>query len=262
MSGDAPLRVERRGPVALLTLDRPQAMNALSEALRLGLADAVNALALDPDIRVLVLTGAGGRAFCAGLDLKELGARPRAANAGKTRETDPVLALESFPRPTLAAVNGVAVTGGLELALACDVCLAADTARFADTHARVGILPGWGLSQKLSRLIGSQRARLMSFSGAYVGAAEAADWGLVARVLPAAELLPAALSLAEDMASADPEFIARLKSLIDDGFALPYGEARALETARNADWNAAQTPEALEARRAAVLARGRAQTGG
>lgn len=257
----SPLRIERRGAVALVAMDRPEAMNALSAALRKALADAFSALDADPEVRAVVLTGAGHRAFCAGLDLKELGREPRAASAGKDKGNDPVRAIQAFRRPVIAAVNGVAVTGGLELALACDVVLASEAARFADTHARVGILPGWGLSQRLPRLIGPQRAKLMSFSGRYVDAATAHDWGLVAQLHAPADLLPAALGLAEDMASADPEFIARLKSVVDDGYASTFAEGLALESDRNADWNAAQTPGALEARRAAVMARGRAQSG-
>jgi enoyl-CoA hydratase len=258
----SPLTIERRGPVALVTLNRPEAMNALSSALRQAIADAFNALDSEPEIRVVVLTGAGDRAFCAGLDLKELGSRERAADAGKTPENDPVRAIEAFSKPVIAAVNGVAVTGGLELALACDVALASETARFADTHARVGILPGWGLSQRLPRLIGPQRAKLMSFSGRYVDAGTAQAWGLVAQLHAPEALLPAALDLAEDIAGADPEFIARLKSVVDDGYATTFAEGLALESDRNADWNAAQTPEALESRRQAVIARGRAQSAG
>ncbi|MGM0585065.1 MAG: enoyl-CoA hydratase [Pseudomonadota bacterium] len=260
-AADAPLRVERRGAVALVTLDRPGAMNALNAALRQGIADAFNALDRDPEVRAVVLTGEGERAFCAGLDLKELGQAPRAAAAGRTRRTDPVRAIEACSKPVIAAVNGVAVTGGLELALACDVVLASEAARFADTHARVGILPGWGLSQRLPRLIGTQRAKLMSFSGRYVDARTACDWGLVAQLHAPRALLEAALDLAQDIAGADRDFIARLKGVIDDGFAGTFADGLALESARNADWNAAQTPEALAERREAVIARGRAQSG-
>ncbi len=118
-------------------------MNALSAALRRALAEAVAELAAEPSVRVLILTGAG-RAFCAGLDLKELGAAGGAPALGGADAPDPVRALAGFAGPVIAAVNGAAVTGGFELALACDVLLAAEEARFADTHARVGVLPGWG----------------------------------------------------------------------------------------------------------------------
>lgn len=130
---------------ALVTLNRPQALNALSAELRRGLVQVLAALAQDPSLRAVVLTGAG-RAFCAGLDLEEIGEQgvPPAGAAD-----DPVAALQAFPLPVIAAINGPAVTGGFELALACDVLIGSSAARFADTHARIGVLPGWGLSQKL-----------------------------------------------------------------------------------------------------------------
>lgn len=242
---------------ACLTLNRPQALNALSAALRGALVDALHTLAADDTVRVVVLTGAG-KAFCAGLDLRELGSEgvPTLGDAN-----DPVRALAAFGKPVIAAVNGAAVTGGFELALACDVLLASTEARFADTHARIGVIPGWGLSQKLSRLIGLPRAKELAFSGNFVNAETAERWGLVNRVLPPDALLPAAFALAADMASAEPGMLQAYKRLIDEGFELPLGEAMALEAARSAEWAAAQTPEALAQRRDAVQQRGRAQTG-
>jgi len=239
---------------AVLTLNRPQALNALSQALRQAITEAVQALAADPEVRVLVLTGAG-RAFCAGLDLKELG------QTGLTHDAaDPVAALEAFPGPVIGAVHGVAVTGGFELALACDLLLASTEARFADTHARIGVMPGWGLSQKLPRLIGRGRAREMAFSGNFIDATTAERWGLVNRVLPQAELLPAALALAADMASALPEALRAYKRLLNEGERLPLGEALALEKRHSHEWARHQSAEALEQRRRAVQARGREQT--
>ena len=141
-------------------------------------------------MRVLILTGAG-KAFCAGLDLKELGSGQAALGGGENGVTarDPVAALARFSGPVIGAINGAAVTGGFELALACDVLLASPQARFADTHARVGIAPGWGLSQRLSRAIGIYRAREISLTGNWVSAEQAAAWGFVNRVVPAEELL-------------------------------------------------------------------------
>lgn len=239
---------------AVLTLNRPQALNALSHALRQAIADAAQALAADPEVRVLVLTGAG-RAFCAGLDLKELGQTGLSDAAA-----DPVAALEAFPGPVIGAVHGVAITGGFELALACDLLLASTEARFADTHARIGVMPGWGLSQKLPRLIGRGRAREMAFSGNFIDAATAERWGLVNRVLPEAELLPAALALAADMVSALPEALRAYKRVLNEGECLPLGEALALEKRHSRDWARHQSAEALEQRRTAVQARGREQT--
>lgn len=171
---------------AVLTLNRPQAMNSLSRQLMADLADAVQALEADPAVRVLVLTGAG-RAFCAGLDLKELGSGQGTLGQGESgvAAKDPVSALERFSGPIIGAINGAAVTGGFELALACDVLIAGAGARFADTHARIGIAPAWGLSQKLSRAIGPYRAREVSFTGQWVSAEQAAAWGFVNRVVAA-----------------------------------------------------------------------------
>lgn len=254
----AVLEVERCDGYAVLTLNRPEAMNALSAELRTLLAQTVRELEADPAIRVLILTGAGDRAFTAGLDLKELGAGASIADAVDVE--DPVKSIEHFSGPVIGAINGVAITGGFELALACDVILAADTARFADTHARVGIMPGWGLSQRLSRAIGVYRAKELSLTGNFLGAQQAADWGLVNRVLPAAELLPAARQLAEDMLSVVPEMLVGYKKLIDDGFAASFGDGLAIEAARAAA-NKGVTAEEIERRREAVRARGQAQTG-
>ncbi len=245
---------------AVLTLNRPEAMNALSAALRQALAEAVTQLAAKPSVRVLILTGAG-RAFCAGLDLKELGSAGEAPALGSAM-ADPVQALAGFAGPVIAAINGVAVTGGFELALACDIILASEEARFADTHARVGVLPGWGLSQRLPRLIGPGRAKELSLTGNFLGARHAEAWGLVNRVLPAGELLPAARAMARDMLSALPEMLPAMKRLIDDGYALPFGEAMALERERSQAHRAQVSGAAVAERLGTVLARGKAQSGG
>ena len=245
--------------VALVTLNRPAQMNALSASVRQGLASTFAALNTDDDVRVAILTGAGTRAFCAGLDLKELGAGGAHPSTIVEGADDPVSTLNRFTKPIIGAINGVAITGGFEVALACDVLLASVNARFADTHARVGILPGWGLSQKLSRLIGIARAKELSLTGNFIDAQTACAWGLVNRVLPEAELLPAAHKLAADMAQLPTDMLRAYKSLIDDGFALPFGEALALEGRRSSAFNAGVSAEAIEARRAGIQARARAQ---
>jgi enoyl-CoA hydratase len=243
---------------AVLTLNRPQALNALSRGLMAALADAVDKLAADPAVRVLILTGAG-RAFCAGLDLKELGSGQGTLGRGESgvAERDPVAAMERFGGPVIGAINGAAVTGGFELALACDVLLASPGARFADTHARIGIAPAWGLSQKLSRAIGPYRAREVSLGGNWVSAEQAAAWGFVNRVVPADDLLDAARALARDMLAAVPGMLERYKAVIRDGFALPFGEALALEKQRGREFNAALRAEAIESRREGVRERNR-----
>lgn len=253
--------IERDGPVAVVTLNRPEAMNALSRALRNDLAKAMLEVNDDNTIRAVVLTGAGTRAFTAGLDLKELGADTSnlgAANAEGAAE-NPVKAIEQCRKPVIGAINGVAITGGFEVALACDILIASENARFADTHARIGIMPGWGLSQKLSRMIGISRAKELSFSGNFLDAETACAWGLVNRVVPADELLAAARKLAADIATADPAMVGAYKRLIDEGFALPFGEGMALEHRTSSAANGQVSADEVEARRKAVMERGRGQ---
>ena len=255
------LTVTLNGTIATVTMNRPQAMNALSQAMRADLARAMAALDADDAVRVVILTGAGDRAFTAGLDLKELGsdASAMADATGTEASANPVKAVEVCRKPVIGAINGVAITGGFELALACDVLIAADTARFADTHARVGIMPGWGLSQKLSRLIGIHRAKELSLSGNFLDAATAERWGLVNRVVPAAQLMTAARALAADMAQVEPGFAAAYKRLIDDGFAETFADGLAIEHDRGASANARVTPDTIATNRVAVQARGRTQ---
>ena len=249
--------VERDGPVAVVTLNRPDALNALSRALRAEIVRTFQTLAEDESVRAVVLTGAG-RAFTAGVDLKEAGKDGFALGADGG-EIDLNKALAAFPWPIIGAINGFAITGGFELALMCDVLLASEEAKFADTHARVGIMPGWGLSQRLSRLIGISRAKELSFSGNFLDAETAERWGLVNRVYAADELVPAARKLAHDMASCDPHLLRSYKRVIDDGFAVGFGEGQKLEIARSAEHAAGVTAESVEAARQAVTARGRTQ---
>ena len=251
--------VERTGEYAVVTLNRPQAMNALSRELRSAIAETFDALEADPNVRVAILTGAG-RAFCAGLDLKELGAGADTVQ-GTVSTRDPVTSIGRFSGPVIGAINGVAITGGFELALACDVLIASSDARFADTHGRVGILPGWGLSQKLSRTIGIYRAKELSLTGNFLGAAQAAEWGLVNRVVAAQELLPACRKLAEDMLSLVPECLSGYKRLIDQGYAESFGEALKTELRVSGAANKVVRSADVESRREAIRQRGQVQKG-
>lgn len=247
--------------VAVVTLNRPEVMNALSKAMRRALHEALATLDADAVVRVIVLTGAGERAFTAGLDLKELSSDPLgmgAANATDPAE-NPARAVLACSKPIIGAINGVAITGGFEVALACDVLICSTNARFADTHARVGITPGWGLSQKLSRAIGPYRAKELSLSGNFLDAAKAYEWGLVNRVVPAEDLMPAALELARQIAGVETDMLVTYKAMIDDGYALSMGDGLTLEHERSVVHNAAVTPAMVAARRAGVQARGREQ---
>ena len=254
------LLVEKSAGIASLTLNRPQAMNALSHELRQALTQGFRELAQDAAVRVVILTGAG-KAFCAGLDLKELGSRD-SQPLGAFTDADMMAAIRGFPGPVIGAVNGFAITGGFELALACDLLIASSEARFADTHARVGILPGWGLSQKLPRLIGIGRAKELSFTGNFIGAEQALAWGLVNRVVAPAELLGCCRQLAADMLSCDPASLRGYKQLIDEGFATTFAAGLRLEARASREHAKAITPEMVAARRGTVQERGRRQTGG
>ena len=249
--------VEKHGETALVTLNRPAAMNALSRELRAAIAETFDKLEADSGTRVVVLTGAG-KAFCAGLDLKELGQGADTVQ-GTVTTTDPVTSMGRFSGPIIGAINGVAITGGFEIALACDVLICSSEARFADTHGRVGILPGWGLSQKLSRAIGIYRAKELSLTGNFLTAQQANDWGMVNRVVPPAELIPVSLKLATDMLSLVPECLSGYKKLIDNGFAQSFGEAMKTERHFSGTANKTVSPAEIESRREAIRQRGQAQ---
>lgn len=253
------IQIEKSDGVAVVTLNRPEAMNAMSRDMRRALDQAFKELNADDSIRAIVLTGAGERAFTAGLDLKELAVEGIAAANATTPDDNPALGVLQSKKPVIGAINGVAITGGFEVALACDVLIASTRARFADTHARVGITPGWGLSQKLSRLIGPYRAKELSLTGNFLDAQTALAWGLVNRVVEPEDLMPTALKLASDMASIDLDMLVTYKAMIDDGYALSFGDGLKLEHDRSSAHNAVITPEMIEQTRQAVQARGRKQ---
>ena len=257
---DPVLLIEKSQGITTLTLNRPRAMNALSLELRRAIADAFGELQSQPEAGAVILTGAG-RAFCAGLDLKELGSSPSDATAGFSG-TDVLAAIGDFEGPVIGAINGFAVTGGFELALACDVLIASSEARFADTHARVGLLPGWGLSQKLPRLIGIHRAKELSLTGNYLSAERAEAWGLVNRVVPPDELLPTCRALATDMLECVPEAMRGYKRVIDAGYATTLSEGLAIEGRAARDRAESVRPESLAGRREGLQRRGRAQSEG
>jgi len=242
---------------AVLTLNRPDEMNALSRELRSDFVSAFEQCTADDDIRVIILTG-NGRAFCAGFDLKELAST---AQRDASQEADNIIAraMERFEGPIIGAINGHAITGGFEMALACDILIASENARFADTHARVGMLPGWGLSQKLPRMIGLSRAKEISFTGAPVFAQQAYEWGLVNHVLEHEKLLPRAIEMAQNMCACVPHVLKQYKPLIDQGYAMPYQEAlvweeqQAIESARQA------SAAMIATRREDILSRGRSE---
>ncbi len=252
------LLVEKSGGIALVTLNRPTTMNALSGGLRSAIAETFEALEADADVKAVILTGAG-KAFCAGLDLKELGSGASTVG-GTIGDKDPVTSIGRFSGPVIGAINGVAITGGFELALACDVLICSTNARFADTHARVGILPGWGLSQKLSRVLGIYRAKELSLTGNFLSAEQANDWGMVNRVVAPDDLLPVCRKLAEDMLSVVPDCLPAYKQLINDGFAQSFGDGLKTELRFSGERNKNVDAKAIETRRAGIQSRGKEQT--
>ncbi|MDB5730591.1 MAG: Short chain enoyl-CoA hydratase [Variovorax sp.] len=247
------IRVVRSGEgFATLVLNRPDKLNTLSNELRREFVAAVASLQADPAVRVLVLTGAG-RAFSAGMDLDEWGATDELA-AG-AYDNDPVRAIRAFSGPVIGAINGLAMTGGLEIALSCDLLVASTQARFADTHAHVGLLPGWGGSVRMARAIGLNRAKELALTGRYLGADEALAWGLVNHVVAPEALMAKAEEIAGQMAAAVPETLTAYKRLLDDGASLPMDEALALERRLSIENNAGADREAINARVAAMVAR-------
>lgn len=257
------LQIDRRDGYVVLRLNRSEALNALSQPLVAALAEALDTLEADAAVRGVIVTG-NGRAFCAGMDIKELqdpdGPLGRPGGLWADGALNPILRLRAFSKPTIAAVNGVAVTGGFELALACDLIVASTDARFADTHARVGIIPGGGLSQHLSRVIGIHRAKELHLTGNFLSAEQADRWGLVNRVVEPHELLPASEALMRDMLGIDQDMLVAYKQLIDRGFAACFGDALA-EEARTAKAEAHRTEAGDIARRGSALRdRGRTQS--
>lgn len=207
---------------AVVAFNRPEQLNTLSIALRQEFDRALRELEADEGVHVLILTGSG-KAFSAGLDLNdwEAGHGP----AAEAYHWDPVASLQRFNGPVIAAVNGLTVTGGVELVLACDIILASEEARFADTHVRVGLLPGWGGSVRLIERVGLMRAKELALTGRFFSAQEALRWGFVNEVVPQTALMPRARELAREMLRARPEDLARYKRLLDEGARLPRPEA-------------------------------------
>ena len=256
---DEILRTEISDGVATLTLNRPKQMNALSAELRLRFGEALAALGADDSVAVVIITGAGEKAFTAGVDLKEMETVPLTPE--ELGPDSPVnRAYRELGKPTIAAVNGFAITGGMELAINCDILVASTNARFADTHARVGIVPGWGMSQILPRLIGPVRARYMSFTGNFVDAATAKAWGLVLDVLPPADLLPFCQKMGREIASCDRATLADVRRAIAGGLETTLAEGLALEGRLSKAATVRLDRARFAATREAVMSRGKEQS--
>src|SRR3954470_22896438 len=245
--------------VATVTLNRPESRNALSRDLRRELPKAVAAADARDDVDVLILTGADP-AFCAGLDLKELGSGGNTDAAAPRDEYRG--AVPPTTKPLIGAINGAAITGGFELALNCDFLLASERARFADTHSRVGIMPGWGLTVLLAEAVGVRRARELSATGNFLDAETALAWGLVNHVVAHDDLLPTCRQLAADIVSNDQAGVRRILQTYDEGWLMTGADFWDNETKVSNDWlrDRAGLADEVEARRKAVMERGRSQT--
>jgi len=250
--------VEER--VATVTLDRPEARNALSIGVREGLWAAMTAADADDEVDVVILTGTDP-AFCAGMDLGELAAGALTRTFGEP-ESDGVRTVRFFPvlsKPVIGAVNGPAVTGGLELALQCDFLVASERARFGDTHARVGVMPGGGMTALLPDSVGLRRALEMSLTGNFLDAAEALQFGLVNHVVPHAELLAFARRLALDIVGSDREAVRHILATYREvAAARGHDDALTVEASRRNTF--LRDADEIGRRRQAVIERGRRQS--
>jgi enoyl-CoA hydratase len=246
-----------RDGIAVLTLNRPEARNALSPELTRAIQDAVADLDAREDVAVVIMTGADP-AFCAGVDLKRLAA---AEQPGQIATRDPWPgALPPHTTPVIGAINGPTVTGGFELALACDFLLASERATFADTHARVGVMPGWGLTIRLPELIGINRARQMSFTGDFIDARRAYEWGLVNEVVPHDDLLTRARQVATSIVSVPAENVREIRAIYAEMNGLVGAAAWEQEVVRSQEWMARRFDQGrLAAVHEDIIRRGRDQ---
>lgn len=251
--------VDTTDRVRVMTLNRPDARNALDTALQRAAAEALTAAESDDGVDVVVLTGADP-AFCAGLDLRELGSTgDNLKGGGDDPGGNPFAALWRMSKPVIGAINGPCVTGGFELALACDFLIASERARFGDTHARVGVTPGGGMSVFLPQAVGVRMAKQMSLTGNFVDAARALELGLVNEVVGHDELIGRAIAIGRDIAGNDQRAVRNLKRLYDENVRLSRADAIANEQRVFGSWDV--DPAEVERRRAAVVARGREQGG-
>lgn len=255
---EQPVLVTTTDQVMTITFNRPSVRNAINGPLRRGMRQAMKDAEDSPEVSVVVLTGTDP-AFCAGLDLREVGqGNPEVIGSQTSGSTRP---FPPMTKPIIGAVNGPAITGGFELALACDFLIASERAAFADTHARVGVMPGWGLTPLLVDAVGVRLAREISLTGNFVSAQEAVDWGLANRMVAHEDLMPTVYRLAADIVGNDQAGVKRMlktyaeqqETRLDDGWRL---EGEASVTFRSAiDFD----PAEVEARRKGIIERGRGQ---
>jgi enoyl-CoA hydratase len=224
------LIVERDGAVATVTLNRPKVLNALNQRTIAELGQAIDELEADPDVRVIILTGAGDRAFVAGADINELATQSPVNGRDLARRGQTLFArIEQLGKPVIAAIGGFALGGGCELAMACTFRVAADTAKLGQPEVNLGLIPGYGGSQRLPRLVGKDRAMELILTGRQVTADEALRIGLVTRVVPAAALAQEVKLFAQELASKAPVALRYAKLAVERGVDMPFEAACDLE---------------------------------
>jgi len=229
---NANLLVEKKPPLAVVTLNRPKVLNALNAQTLVDLDFALSGLRHDPSIRVVLLAGAGDRAFAAGADIRELETlNGEQGHRFSLRGQRIFRSLETLGKPVIACIRGFALGGGCELAMACTFRLAADDARLGQPEAKLGLLPGYGGTQRLPRLVGRGAAMRLLLTGAIIGAEEAARIGLVDEVIPAPQLMERAQALALEIAANAPLAIAETLRAVDEGLDLPLDEGLQREAA-------------------------------
>ncbi len=243
--------------VRILTLNRPEARNALSAALVVALYDALIEADAEPAIDAVVLTGTDP-AFCAGVDLKEA-ARDGAAYFGVFDKSNCIAHVARVSKPVIGAINGATFTGGLELALGCDFLIASERAVFADTHVRVGVFPGGGMTARLPTAVGVRRAREMSMTGDIVDAVRAEQIGLVNEVVAHDEVLARAVRAARSICEVDPAIMRELKRVYTEGSMTTPGQALEIERQAAGNWSARLDYDVLAERRDTVMRRNREQ---
>ena len=217
-----PVLLEVENQIAVITLNRPERRNAINQQMLIRLYDALDAVTVRDDVRVIIITG-NGPSFCAGLDLGAIGKENLFDPRGDGSDLPDLM--RACNKPIIAAVNGHAITGGFELALNCDFIIAAENAQFSDTHVRVGIHPGWGMTQLLQQTVGQRRAKQISFACQPIYAHTALAWGLVNEVLPREHLLDRAKTIAAQIVKADPQLLGVIKTLIENRNRSPLEQA-------------------------------------
>jgi enoyl-CoA hydratase len=222
--------IQRDEPIAVITLNRPDVLNAINAAMLDELEGALVGFRGDDGVRVVILTGAGDKAFAAGADIAELAAQTATSGREFALRGQRVFDLvEGLGKPVIAAINGYALGGGCELAMACTLRLAANTARFGQPEITLGLMPGYGGSYRLARLVGKTKAMELLLTGSPISATEAERIGLVNRVVPAAELMTAARALADKLARHAPVAIRYILDAVNRGLEMSTAEASALE---------------------------------